>query len=181
MSGLWRMKTVTDEELWAKLKSCICHCLLKNVTSMDQLYVGKAKHTTYETCKSILKKHWDDENVDPKRSLDCIEKHIFNDGDFPVPESQIILGFFYVAYLMVAKNIPDMTKNRDTNVPTIVFTTGGTTGPPAPPAVRPSSSGVDSLEKLIKELMKKVKDLENNQEHTRNQHKAIWQGPGYNM
>jgi hypothetical protein len=141
---------------------------------MDQLFMGKAKHETYEKCKAILKKHWTEDNVDPKRALDCIEKHIFD--DFDVPDSQIILGFFYIAYLMVAKNIPDLTKNREASIPTIVFTTG----PSAPPAGRQPASGVDSLEKLIKELMEKVKNLENHQQHTREQHKAIWAGPNYN-
>lgn len=172
---LWQApSTLSDEKLWVELKKCIYSCLLKNVTSVDQLYVGKAKHDTYEKCKAILKKHWTEENVDPKRSIDCIEKHIFD--DFPVPDSQIILGFFYVAYLMVGKNIPDLNKHQEADTPILVFS-----GPSAPPATKStngsSSRAVEELQLTVTKLIHKINELENHQAHTREQHRVIWEGP----
>ena len=140
---------------------------MKNCTNIDQLFVGKAKHETYEKCKDIYKK-WKDQGVDPKRLYDCIEKNIF--FAYPVPNSQTVLGFFYIAYLMVAKNIPDMAKLRQNQIPTIVFTS---TGPSAPASER------ESLEKLVRELMEKVDYLEKHQKHAQNHHKEIWQGPDF--
>ena len=181
------MKPLTDDELWVKLKACICHCVLKNITSMDQLFMNRAKHETYETCKNILMKHWTNDNVDPKRAFDCIEKHIFD--DFDVPDSQIILGFFYIAYLMVAKNIPDLKKPPSTNIPTFVFTTSpspppGPSTPPKPASAAKSTknvdpSAIDDLQLAVTKLIDQVNRIENNQKHARNKHAEISRGPEY--
>ena len=121
---------ISDYNLWVRLDSCIQKCIIDPYKTPDNMFMGKNKHAVFDHCLSIYEKY-DKDNIDPKRVFDCIQKNIFYKVGFP--DSQVILGFFYVAYLRYAKLMPDP---------------------------RPKSSDSGELQKQIQELVKRVEEIE---------------------
>ncbi len=106
------------------------------------MFTGRNKHAVFDHCLHIYKHYEDMFHIDSKHVFECIQRHIFDELDFP--DSQVVLGFFYVAHLRYANLMPERK-------------------PKPKPGLNPSAPGnasVSDMQKIVDELRRRLEEIE---------------------